>query len=429
MPSAFSVKYRLELPAFGEKSNLWGPVVNSNVGVLLEQAIDGYAAIAMPDANLTLSTVNAADDQARNKMFRFSGTLTTPREVIVPSTSRSLMMWNATSQSLTYKTAGGAGVTFPANSRAWVFCDGADVFELTNYARLAGGSIAGMASVSAAEVSRGVNNLADYSQRVITSSYILTDADRHRSIYRTGAAECFLLLPLNATTPFPLGTVILVTTDPAAAVTNVGPLTGAVLRQANSGAVGTVVLPGGSAAWLIKVKTDEWYILDGVTDGSLRAANNLSDVASAATSRVNLGLGTSATATLGTTGATVPLLNGANTHADARGVAAAPTSDLQLGFRKLRPASVTAGVPAAADSDSCIYATGNIELPSAVFTKGDSVLIYNDTASGITVAQGSGLTLRRDGTPATGSRTLAARGRAAVLYVSATEAVIGGAIT
>lgn len=44
----------------------------------------------------------------------------------------------------------------------------------------------------------------------------------------------------------------------------------------------------------------------------LNPANNLSDLANAGTARVNLGLGTSAIVNIGASGATVPLLNGAN---------------------------------------------------------------------------------------------------------------------
>lgn len=47
--------------------------------------------------------------------------------------------------------------------------------------------------------------------------------------------------------------------------------------------------------------------------GAAAAANNLSDLASASAARTNLGLGTAALANTGVTGATLPLLNGANT--------------------------------------------------------------------------------------------------------------------
>jgi hypothetical protein len=62
-----------------------------------------------------------------------------------------------------------------------------------------------------------------------------------------------------------------------------------------------------------------------------------------------------------------------------------------------------------------------------VYAAGDSFSIYNDSASSITLTQGSGLTLRMAGTSNTGNRTLAARGLATIWFNSATEAIISGA--
>lgn len=89
-----------------------------------------------------------------------------------------------------------------------------------------------------------------------------------------------------------------------------------------------------------------WTVLEHNLVGALLSANNLSDLASASTARTNLGLGTAALKATGTSGNTVPLLDGANTWATTQtfaapivlpdGSASAPgfgfTNNTNLGF-------------------------------------------------------------------------------------------------
>ena len=84
----------------------------------------------------------------------------------------------------------------------------------------------------------------------------------------------------------------------------------------------------------------------------------------------------------------------------------------------------------ATDNGKHILASSTVTVPASIFVAGNTVAIYNNTGGGITIAQGSGLTLRQVGTGNTGNRTLAQRGLATVLFLSASEAVItGGGLT
>jgi hypothetical protein len=83
-----------------------------------------------------------------------------------------------------------------------------------------------------------------------------------------------------------------------------------------------------------------------------------------------------------------------------------------------------------ADNGKHISTTANVTVPASVFSVGDTVTIYNNSSSSITIIQDASVTLRQVGTATTGNRTLAQRGLATILSVASDEFVItGGGLT
>jgi hypothetical protein len=88
----------------------------------------------------------------------------------------------------------------------------------------------------------------------------------------------------------------------------------------------------------------------------------------------------------------------------------------------------TSYVLVAADNGQVIsITTGGVTVPSGVFSVGQAVSIYNDSASTQTITQGSGATLTQAATGTTGNRSLARNGLCTVLCVASNSFVITGA--
>lgn len=85
----------------------------------------------------------------------------------------------------------------------------------------------------------------------------------------------------------------------------------------------------------------------------------------------------------------------------------------------------TTGTLTSASANKTIQLTGDIQIDNSVFAAGDIIVVYAG-ASARTITQGSGVTMRLDGTSTTGSRSLAARGMAFLFFVSASEVIVGG---
>ena len=123
------------------------------------------------------------------------------------------------------------------------------------------------------------------------------------------------------------------------------------------------------------------------------------------------------------TGAVTNLGNGSSV-VDGGGTARA------IGYRTIPLASKSAAYQIAlGDVGQGLSTSAGITVPpnaTTAFAIGDTIAVYNNSGSTITITQGSGVMLRLVGTSTTGSRALAARGLCTLLKVGTDEWIASG---
>ena len=176
---------------------------------------------------------------------------------------------------------------------------------------------------------------------------------------------------------------------------------------ANYGTSGQTIVSGGSAA------APAWGVLP-VTGGGTGVTTNTGSGA------VVLGTGPTITgaALNGTVGATTPSTGVFTTLSDAAG----NVRDI------VNNAKTSAYVLALTDNGEMInITTGGVTVNSGIFSAGNNVTIYNNSAASQTITQGASVTLRLAGSATTGNRTLALRGICTIVCVASNEFVVSGA--
>ena len=132
MASTYSSQLRLELMANGENSGTWGTKTNTTLD-LIEDAIAGMATVAVTGGAYSLTSNNAAADEARCLALKFTGTLTSTSTITVPSVAKMYVVWNATSgaYTLSLKTSGGGATAVTQGAKVILWCDGTTIYDLT----------------------------------------------------------------------------------------------------------------------------------------------------------------------------------------------------------------------------------------------------------------------------------------------------------
>ena len=138
MSNTFS-NLKFEIIEVGGNDGTWGPIVNTNVGTAIEQAIVGMATLVTGDftsnvATLTLINSNAAQN-ARAACLNITATLSAAGTLNVPAIQKPYIILNnsAGGFAVTVKVSGLTGVSIPNGKACMVYNNGTDVVDAINY--------------------------------------------------------------------------------------------------------------------------------------------------------------------------------------------------------------------------------------------------------------------------------------------------------
>jgi len=122
----------LALPTTGDLSGTWGTTVNEAITDLLDDAVAGTVSLSA-NADVTLSTTNGADNQARNAVILWTASNgATTRNITAPAQSKAYVVINAGTGSIVVRGSGPtAGVTVVAGEKALVAWNGSDFVAIS----------------------------------------------------------------------------------------------------------------------------------------------------------------------------------------------------------------------------------------------------------------------------------------------------------
>ena len=136
MASTYSA-LKIELIGTGEQSGTWGATTNTNLDIALGEVITGSADVAFSSADVTVTLTDTNTAQtARNLRLNLTGTSGGARQLILGSgcqIEKLYLINNNLADAVTIKNTAGTGISVPAGRSTFVFNNGTNVVDATNY--------------------------------------------------------------------------------------------------------------------------------------------------------------------------------------------------------------------------------------------------------------------------------------------------------
>ena len=405
---------RLKEIGTGDESGTWGTSTNTNLELIADAL--GYAteAVFSSDANQTTTVADGAADAARAMYYKATGSATlsaTRTLTIAPDTiSRVMFIENATtgSQSITIKQGSGATVTIGTGKARLVYLDGA-------------GS-------GAAVIDSMTDVVVSDSFQIVGTTPSLTIGDgeaEDTKIVFDGIAQDFYVGLDDSADDLIIGLGSAVGTTPIISLTEAGTITlkGTVTTDNNpmvltlqtaevdiqtNDVIGTVDFQApdeatGSDAGLIAAG------IEAISEGDFSATSNAT--------KLSFKTAASEVATEKMVLSSAGNLTIAGTATDVAGAIRAIPVNTEASTYSL----------VAGDVGKVINAGGTVTVPASIFSAGDVITIFNNTAGSLTITCSAITTVYKAGTDAdVGSVTIDTRGVATILFITTTLCVISG---
>jgi microcystin-dependent protein len=164
VPSTYTDNLRITKQGTNDNPNGWGEITNRQVIELLEDAIAGVLEVSVTgSSDVTLTTENGADDQARYAGIELVGTLGANIELILPSVNKFYVFRGAWSgdYTVTAKISGSStSVVINTGDVLYCYTNGTDIYNISQDALLVGNNLSDVDSAAAARNNLGLGDLA-----------------------------------------------------------------------------------------------------------------------------------------------------------------------------------------------------------------------------------------------------------------------------